>query len=243
MRIEEYETMFRVEDGHWWYVGLRRILEAFWFRHVSAKRPRVLDAGCGTGANLVALERWARPAGIDLSPHALRFCRQRGLTRTATASTTALPFPSACFDVVLSMDVLQHQAIADTSAALGEIGRVLRPDGVLLINLPAYQWLHSSHDVAVYQDRRFTRGELITILVSNGFEPLETTYWNTLLFPPAATVRLWRKLRPPDFSDLATAPGPVTNRVCGTLLGLERRLIQVVPLPFGLSVFAAARKT
>jgi len=240
--VEEYETMFHVENHHWWYLGLRAMMGQFWRRHVAMDAPRVLDAGCGTGANLVALERLARPVGIDLAPHALRFCRQRGLTRTAVASTLELPFPSAYFDVVLSTDVIPHEAITDKAAPMREICRVLKPGGVFFINVPAYQWLHSSHDAAVHQDRRFTRCEVLDMLRESGFEPLEATYWNTILFPTAALVRLWRKLRPHEASDLASKPSGLSNRVFGSILALERRIMQAGHLPFGLSVLAAARK-
>ena len=242
MKIDEYETMFRVEDRHWWYVGLRGMMTECWRRHMTAEHPRILDAGCGTGANLAAAAHRGEPVGIDLAPLAVQCCRERGLTRTAAASTVALPFPSGQFDMVLSMDVIQHEAIADKEAPLREIHRVLKPRGLVLVNLPAYQWLHSSHDVAVQQDRRFTKRELEGMLEANGFELAEMTYWNTLLFVPAAAVRLWRKRRPPEGSDLVNEPGRVANAVFGALLALERRLIQTVPLPFGLSIFAAARK-
>lgn len=235
--------MFRVEDHHWWYAGLRAMLRQFWQRHVTAAGPRVLDAGCGTGANLLEAGRWATALGIDLSPDAVRFCRKRGLTRTAVGSTEQLPFPDDHFDVVLSMDVVQHQAIRDKMAPLYEIHRVLRPGGLLLINLPAYQWLHSSHDVAVHQDRRFTKRELLRMLRAAGFQPVRATYWNAFLFTPAAVVRLWRKLHPPEQSDLVKTPGPLVRALFRVLLAIERRLIRACPLPFGLSVFAAARKT
>ena len=234
--------MFRVEDRHWWYLGLRGMIDRVRRCHIAPGDLRVLDAGCGTGANLVATGQWARVVGVDLSPRAVAFCRKRDLDGTAVGSVTHLPFASGSFDIVLSMDVIQHQAVSNKEIPIREMARVLRPGGLLLINVPAYQCLHSSHDVAVHQDRRFTRPELLAMLRRNGLAPIEATYWNTALFPIAALVRLWRKKHPPSGSDLLDMPGPLASAVLTAILAIERRVIRLFPLPFGLSVFVVARR-
>ena len=242
MNVEEYATMFSVEGGHWWYLGLRGMIDLFWRRCVTAERPRVLDAGCGTGALLERLDARAEAYGVDVSPIAVQFCRRRGVERSATASVTALPFVAATFDVAVSLDVFCHRSIPDKRVPFREVYRALKPAGLFLLNLPAYQWLHSSHDVAVHTDRRFTKGEVLRLLRESDFEPLHATYWNTLLFPPAVATRLWRRVFPPKGSDLDSDWEGVSNRVFAAILGLERGLARVAPLPFGLSVFAVARK-
>lgn len=234
--------MYRVEDNHWWYRGLRGMIELFWLRYVHVPKPCVLHSGCGTGGHMAALHGWERPVGIDLSPSAIQFCRERSIERTAVASTLDLPFAANTFDMAFSMDVIQHVNVPDERCALSEMRRVLKSGGTLLLNVPAYQWLHSSHDIAVRQNRRFTRGEVIAMLRACDFEIVEATYWNALLFIPAATVRLWRKYCPPKKSDLAHPPGPLVNAVLRGILTIERQLVKVCPLPFGLSVFVVARK-
>jgi len=242
VRPEEYEIMFRVEDRHWWYSGLRAMLGLFWRRHLRGERPRVLDVGCGTGATLQALRDVAETAGIDAAPQAIRLCRSRGLGATAAASAEALPCPDGMFDAVVSCDVLCHASIRDKALPLREMNRVLKPGGVLLLNLPAYQWLHSSHDVHVQQDRRFTRGEVASLLERCGFDLLDATYWNTILFPAIAPVRLWRKLAPRPASDLDEERPSRLSPLFGACLALERAILRFARLPFGLSVFAVARK-
>lgn len=243
MNLEEYEIMFNVEDHHWWYVGLRAMLQDFWGRHVTEQSPRVLDVGCGTGAVMSAVASQAKPTGVDLAPEAIHFCRKRGHTRSAAGSATALPFASESFDAAVMFDVLNHKSIVDKAAPLREVHRVLRPGGVILANIPAFQWLLSSHDMAVHTDRRFTKGEMVSLLEKCSFEVLETTYWNTILFPPIALVRLWRKLKPSPASDLEGEVGGICQRIFSNILSLERRFVRTRPLPFGLSIFAAARKT
>ncbi len=247
MKQDEYQIMFEVEDAHWWYRGLRANLDLFWHRHVSreddcAKTTRVLDVGCGTGAVLKWLAGHARPFGIDFSTDAIRFCRQRGNEHCAVASALALPCAPQSFDAVLSFDVLCHKSIPDKLTPLREMHAALRPGGLLFLNLPAYQWLRSSHDAAVYTDRRFTRSQVGDMLSACGFQTVSITHWNTLLFPIILPVRLWRKLSPPAQSDLADKINPFSNAVFGQVLKFERALMRVIPLPFGLSIFAVARR-
>lgn len=244
MNLEEYATMFSVEDEHWWYHGLRGMVRRAWRRHCgSGSRPaRILDAGCGTGATLAMLAEWAEPVGIDLMPEAIRFCRMRGRQRTAAASVIALPFRADTFDAAVSLDVLCHRSIREKGEPLREIGRVLKPGGLLILNLPAYPWLHSSHDVAVHTDRRFTKRSAVRLIGQCGFEPVETTYWNSLLLPPIVLTRLWRKMVPPKGSDLASGGKGPANALFKAILRAERGLLTLAPLPAGLSLFIVARK-
>ncbi|HUW60007.1 MAG TPA: class I SAM-dependent methyltransferase [Candidatus Bathyarchaeia archaeon] len=247
MNVEEYATMFSVEDTHWWYRGLRGMVRRAWGRHMGVGPVRVLDAGCGTGAILAMLRaharaQSARPVGVDLMPEAIRFCRIRQQNVTAAASVVALPFPDGAFDAALSLDVLCHRSIRDKRAPLLELGRVLRPGGILILNLPAYQWLYSSHDVAVHTDTRFTKGQAVGLLGDCGFSVIEATYWNSLLFPPIVATRLWRKIFPPSGSDLASGGTGALNALFRIVLGLERALLRLTPMPMGLSLFLVARK-
>jgi len=242
VKADEYEIMFRVEDHHWWYIGLRCMLDLFWQRYVHVERPAVIDAGCGTGATLDALRDAANTAGIDAAPEAIRLCRMREITSTAVATAEALPFADAHFDVAISCDVLCHRNIADKTLPLREFNRVLRPGGLLLLNLPAYQWLRSSHDDHVHTDRRFTREQVRALLEGAGFEVVYSTYWNCLLFPAIAVVRLWRKALPRTASDLEAERPSALSSTFGACLALERAVLQRWPLPFGLSILAVARK-
>jgi len=242
MNVEEYATMFSVEDNHWWYHGLRGMVRRAWGRHIGGGPVRVLDAGCGTGAILAMLAQSARPVGVDLMPEAIRFCRIRRQMATAAASVVALPFPDGAFDAAVSLDVLCHRSISDKRAPLVEIARVLRPGAILILNLPAYQWLYSSHDMAVHTDTRFAKRQATGLLRDCGFSVIEATYWNSLLFPPIVVTRLWRKFFPPNGSDLASGGKGVSNAVFKAVLGIERGLLRLAPMPMGLSLFLVARK-
>ncbi len=234
--------MFRVEDLHWWYRGLRALIQSSWNAYAPRPSGNILDIGCGTGANLALFAGENSAAGIDYSSAALERCRQRGLTRVARADAQALPFPSESFDGALMIDVLYHLDVSNKVQALSEAARVLRPGGILIANVPAYQWLYSSHDEAIHTGRRFTRRELVTLIESAGLEALRVTYWNTILFPAIAILRLWRRRVDHEASDLQGYSDNPAARVLGGILSMERAAMRLGNLPFGLSIFAVARK-
>lgn len=246
----EYATMFAAEEGHWWYRGLHdQARRAVGLCREGAKGPlRVLDAGCGTGKVLETLEHdgGVDLFGLDISATALGLARRRGPFALTRASAAALPFADAAFDAVLSLDVLANLPPHLLPTALADCRRVLVPGGRLVCNLVAFQALYGEHDRAVGVVRRYTRGQVARLLAGAGFVTERLTYANTLLFPPAALVRLWRKRPRPGRaprSDLARPPAAVNAILAGA-----RRLENILtvdwglPLPFGLSIFAVAQK-
>ncbi|MEO6875910.1 MAG: class I SAM-dependent methyltransferase, partial [Opitutaceae bacterium] len=169
---EEYRKLAAVEDAMWYF----RALHAHIGRELVANLPpgpaRILDAGCGTGGlirRLAPLRPEWQWTGVDVSPVACQLARERGGSDVSEASVTALPFAEGEFSAVVSADVLYH--LDDDGLALREMARVLRPGGVMVINVPAHRWLWSYHDVAVQGRRRYGRGELKAKLVQAGLTP------------------------------------------------------------------------
>jgi len=245
MNPREYHTIYTVEDRHWWYAGMRRITVAILDAVYGGRDDlEILDAGSGTGGAMVYLSRFGRVAGIDFSPLALDFCRERNLARLGQASVTALPFAGASFDLVTSFDVLYHRAVGDPADALAEFHRVLRPGGRVLLRLPAYDRLRGRHDDVIHTARRFTAASLSDSLCEAGFVVERLTYANALLFPPAAAKRLLEPLLPhgdPEHSDVAPNP-PWLDAALTAVLSAEARWLRRRNLPFGLTVVGLGRK-
>lgn len=241
MKLEEYARMYDAEEAQWWYSGMRGISRALLARHWRG-RPgaRLLDAGCGTGNNLVHLADLGRPIGVDVSEEALRLCQTRRVT-VARGSVLSLPFREATFDLVTSFDVLYHRWVADDGAAVRELTRVLRPGGLLLVRVPALKLLWGAHDEAVLSRQRYTRAEVEALLRGAGLQVLRASYCNTLLFPVLLLRRTLDRLLDRHGSDVGFLPAPI-ERLFRGLLGLEARLIPHVSLPVGASVTALARK-
>ena len=233
--------MFRVEETHWWYKALHRLI----FQTLEADLPdwrekEIVDVGCGTGAILKQLGTPEKNTGIDLAPEAISFCRQRGLNNVQQGDIHALPFPDASFDAVICSSVLYHQWVTNVEGAVQEMHRVLRPSGVLLINVPAFPFLHSAHDEAVMTARRFRKWEIRQLLQKQNFEIRRLTYWTTFLFPLAVAARtLGGSKMGRDFeTDGASFP----QRTFSKIMALERRLLRNISLPFGVALLAVARR-
>ncbi len=240
MNTEEYACMRAVEDAHWWYRGLHTLVLQALARHAPTAS-RIVDIGCGTGGMASRLPFGLLGAALDFNPGALAFCGERGIRPLLRGDASVLPFADSSFGTALVLDVLYHKNVAEPAQVLREVRRVLSPGGVVVINVPACQWLYSSHDVAVQTGRRFTRGQINGLLREAGFELIESSYWNTALFPAICGVRLLRRWVPPGTSDVK-AGNPIINRLLGALLAMERACMRCCSLPFGVSVFVVARR-
>jgi SAM-dependent methyltransferase len=291
MHPEEYRRLAALEATHWWYRSLHDLVLGLLDEQAPRlpARPRILDAGCGTGLMAAKLAARGDVAAMDLSPIAAEYWPGRGdgegsgvtadrrppvsppavggrrggrseamlgAAHSAVGgppvflrgSVSALPFRDASFDVVVSLDVLYHRAVADDLAAARELGRMLRPGGILLLNLPAYDSLRSAHDRVIHTARRYTRARVAKLLAAAGLEPLRVRHWNTFLFPLAAAVRLWGRLRatvagrtPPEESDLHPV-SPWLNEALRRVVGWELALRDRWDPPYGLSIVAVGRK-
>jgi SAM-dependent methyltransferase len=243
MDAKEYETIYAVEDRHWWYAGMQRITTTLVSGYCSGLQDlEILDAGCGTGAAMGYLAPLGTVTGCDLSALALSFCQKRGLTRLGQASVISLPFAGERFDLVASFDVLYHRAVDDYRQALREFHRVLKPGGHLFLRLPAYNWLRGRHDEVIHTGHRFTAPELRRALAATGFAIDKLSYANTLLFPLALIKRLAERIVPRGTgSDMQPNP-PWLDAFLARPLYLEARWLSRHTLPFGLSVLGIGRK-
>ena len=243
MNPEEYRRMADLEGIQWWYVGMRKIARALLSPLLDGAGRldrKILDAGCGTGWNLQDLGDFGTTHGIDLSPLAVITTSRRGF-RVVRGDVLGLPYASSSFDVVTSFDVIYHAWVNDDLQAVRELGRVLKPGGVMLLKAPALKILWGAHDEAVHSRYRYTRGELRALVQKAGLTLVRTTYANSLLFPVLLSRRFLDRALDRHGSDVALLP-PLLERVFGALLAIEASLVRRIDLPIGASVFAVARK-
>lgn len=237
----------RAEQQHFWFRGFRAFVRPLVADALNGSgAARILDCGCGTGANLVMLTEFGRAFGFDLSWQGLEFAHGYGQPRVAHASITHIPFASASFELVTAFDVLYSLTEVQESSALDEIFRVLRPGGAVIVNVAALNVLRGNHSVFGSEVRRSTRRRLRQILTVHGFDVVRLTYTNFTLFPLMLAVRTAQRmigLATPEEAgtDIMVPPRPL-NAVLASLLNLEARALRITNMPVGSSLLCVARK-
>ncbi|MGD9588176.1 MAG: class I SAM-dependent methyltransferase [Pyrinomonadaceae bacterium] len=244
MQQHTYAIMDRVEDSHWWFVGRRAILESFLKQISSSLAPRhsslrILDVGCGTGANLEMLSQFGSAEGVDVSDEALDFCRKKGLTVQKGLAET-LPWPDETFDISTALDVIEH--LDDDVAGLMEMYRVTKTGGYSLFFVPAFMWLWGVQDDISNHRIRYTKKQIVDRVEKAGFKVERATYANFTFFAPILGGRVIMRLTgiKPESENNITISG--LNGVFGKIFSAERHLLKHVNAPLGVSIVVVARK-
>lgn len=255
MQQHTYAIMDRVEDSHWWFVGRRAILESF-LRTIVANRLstpdtldadksvraplRILDVGCGTGANLEMLSQFGSAEGVDVSDEALEFCRRKGLV-VQKGLAEKLPYADETFDITTALDVVEH--LDDDIAGLKEMHRVTKTDGYSLIFVPAFMWLWGVQDDISHHRIRYTRKQIVERLEKAGYKVERATYANFTFFAPILGGRTLMKLtgiKPDSENNINVS---ALNGLFGKIFSAERHILKNLDFPFGVSIVIVARKS
>lgn len=234
-----YARFYEVEEKHWWFVARRKIVEHL-VRELLRIPPgaAVLDVGCGTGAILQSLAATYNVYGTDTSALAAEFSKKRGLKNVFQCTLENFPLRDHRFRLITMLDVIEH--IEDEHEVLRQASGMLSPGGVILITVPAYQWLWSRHDDLNHHKRRYTKNQLLHTLQSSGLHVTYLSYFNTLLFPLAVVQRIWSKLVPSSVDEGMNIPSPIMNNTLERIFRSERKFLGAVSVPFGLSLLAIA---
>jgi SAM-dependent methyltransferase len=246
MEQHTYAIMNRVEDSHWWFVGRRAILESFLQSIVKSfetdvKEPvRILDVGCGTGANLEMLSQFGDSEGVDVSDEAIEFCKAKGL-RVRKGLAEQLPFENESFDLVTALDVVEH--LDDDVAGLKEMHRILKPGGKSLIFVPAFMWLWGVQDDISNHRIRYKKNQIVERLQEAGFEIERATYANITFFAPILIGRTLMKIigiKPESENNVNVS---ALNGFFGKIFSAESLWLRNFNFPFGVSIVIVAKKT
>jgi SAM-dependent methyltransferase len=239
----EYELQtHRAEDRHWWYQGRRGVLERAIERLELPQGARILDAGCGSGRNMVELAHHGIVTGVELSDTSVHLARDRNVGEVLEGSVMDMPFEDGSFELTVSLDVIEH--LEDDVSALRELRRVTTPGGALLVTVPAYQWLWSGHDEINHHHRRYNRRTLLAAAQSAGWRLESSAHFNSLLLPAAILLRALERFKPAATKsslDLWVPPAPL-NWALRQPLKLEAAVIgRGGSIPAGLSLLAVFR--
>lgn len=248
---EYYARLAEMDERHWWSLGVRAIATRLVDRYAPTTRDwKVLDAGCGTGLTLSWLKRYTdvEPVGFDVSRSGLEFCARRDNQKLVETSTLAIPLASEYFDLVVSLDVLQHlPRPGGDREALSEIARVLKRGGLFLLRTNSV----CGYPPTKREDyQRYGLSEIRAILTDAGFQIEIATYINCLpgLLATARQLIAHPNDRAQDLG-LTMIPRPPESSLITRLmfLALKAESVYLAPgrpaLPFGHSILALARKS
>ena len=223
-----YDNMAKLDEQHWWYVARRDILDRLIRRRIRLPRDaRILEIGCGTGHNLPMLRQFGEVDAIEI--------QRLGKPVMASPLPALEGVEDGAYDMVAILDVLEHIE-ADREALTG-IARKLKPGGRILITVPAHPWMWSAHDVVNHHKRRYTRRTLKAVIAAAGLRLDMLRWFNSLLFPVAAGVRLAGRLFGREGGDDTLPPRPV-NFLFGKIFAFERHAIGRLPMTPGVSLAA-----
>lgn len=243
MQRKELEEMSAVESDHWWFTGKRLFMRRLLGDHLRSKDRtlRILDVGCGTGANAIELSGYGSVTACDRSLDALGMAAGRGVRRLCAASAPDLPFATGTFDVVTAFDILEH--VEDDAGFLRDLERVLVPGGALAIHVPAWPSMWSHHDEILEHKRRYTYRGLHALLDASGLRIEHLGWASCAIFLPTAAVRWTRRLigSGQEAVDAGNVPPPV-NSALRAVYRVEAELAARVGLPFGVSLAAITVK-
>lgn len=247
MRREEYYRIERVEQIHFWYRAMEEMAIILVEKYSKSRNLKILDAGCGTGGMTKKLERFGDVTGVDINPVAIKYSQKKNIKNLKKASVMDLPFHNNLFDLVVSLDVLYHKMVNDDRKALSEFYRVLKPNGLVLIRVPAFEFLRGAHDIIVETRHRYTATELKEKMEYAGFNIEKITYANMLLALPLFIKRLLE--RQPLFGMMSKRGHSdtylltkVLNSILYWNLRVENSLLAYFNFPFGSSVICVGKK-
>ncbi|HEY4755975.1 MAG TPA: GtrA family protein [Ignavibacteriaceae bacterium] len=241
MNKEEYRNIFDNEYSHWWYRILDDLVEYFVSTYYSQKPLKILDAGCGTGRMMSKLLKYGEVYGIDASPIAIEMCQSRDLSNVKIADLNEWSAENE-FNIIVSLDVLYHQSFNNIDKILNSFSKALHPDGILIMNLPAFNILRREHDEIVGGNKRFRVKEIKDILIKNGFQIHTSSYRHPLLFKYILLKKLFSISKEKSKSDLAPLYVPL-NKLLFLINKFENIIIKMgFSIPYGSSLFVVAKK-
>lgn len=241
MDPKAYVEMASTEDVHWWFVARRHIIRSL-LRSTLERGPReILEVGAGTGGNLKMLSEFGRVAAMEMNESARALAREKVTEEVRIEYGRCpddLPFKDDRFDLICMFDVLEH--IDQDVQCLRSLASKLKPQGRIVITVPAYQWMWGPHDEHLHHIRRYTATTLTQSLHESGYHVDRISYFNTLLFPLAVAARLKDRVLTGKNATGVSTPAPIMNNLMRAVFSLESRMLSKVNLPFGVSLLAIA---
>ena len=243
MEQKEYKIMSDIEGKHWWFRARRKIVSSMIEELNLSQNAQILEVGCGTGGNLAMLAEFGDVYAVELNKEAAKFAEEKKVAKSVIQAKLPqeVPYKDKKFDLIVFLDVVEH--IEEDKETLKAINGILSDNGVLLITVPAFQFLWSEHDVALHHKRRYNKAQLKALIANSGYKTKYVSYYNFVLFPLVSAIRFMNNsLGIKSNESDSKMPGKFVNFILEKLFASERIVLGKFVFPFGVSLILTAVK-
>lgn len=239
-----FSSLYEAEGDYWWSAARRSLVTRFLQRYCEFKNPRLIDVGCGGGGFLKSLAGYDNLFGVESSSSAAIHALKKSSAKIVQGDAAGLPFKDRRFDILTSLDVIEH--LESDGDALKEYHRILTDGGVVILTVPAFEFLWSPRDIILAHKRRYTIRRIKRLLTKAGFKVMKCSYTNLFYFPGLFIYSLFSTIikRKRDLGKtifVLTLPEWLST-FFNWILKVEEFILMHGSLPIGTSIICIAKK-
>jgi 2-polyprenyl-3-methyl-5-hydroxy-6-metoxy-1,4-benzoquinol methylase len=239
-----YDNFYRLEDKHWWFQGRKEIVMKLIEKYYKTKKDSmVLDIGCGTGMMVKNLLKYGNVLAMDKDARAIEYAKSKAPEANFLLGYFPENYPEGKFDLITAFDVMEH--IDDDEKSFEVVTALLKPGGIFVATVPAYNFLWTAHDEVNFHKRRYSKKDLAEKIIKTGLVIRKISYYNSFLFVPGVTIKMFKKFTPFNKTKIDLGnnlPPAFLNRILQEIFSLEKFYLSRFNLPFGISLIAIAQK-
>jgi len=242
MEKNPFDIESEVESFHWWFVTRRRLLKSILSSIDVSVNCVTLDIGCGAGSNLRSLGSAGlyKTVGLDRSFYALSLAERKVKLPLINGDINNMPIRLNSVGLIIAFDVIEH--IDNDLNAIRELHQVLTKGGLLILTVPAFNFLWGIQDVVTGHKRRYSRKEITNKLKVIGFDLLKSSYFNFFLFFPILMARRMIHLLGLKIESENEVNFPFINFLLKAIFSVEVHMLKYFSFPFGVSILCIAKK-
>ena len=236
MKPDVYKRHIENFSNHWWFQARKKIIENTISKNFN-KKLNILDFGSGSGVNIKMLSKFGFVNIYEPHIETKKYLKLKYKNKKKFKILEKINQNK--FDLIVLADVLEH--IKFDKKKLKELSKNLNKNGHILITVPAYKLLFSIKDKILGHHRRYNKNQISNLF--RNFEIIKLTYFNFFLFVPISLIIIFFKILNINFiNKVESSPNFFINKILFSIFMIEKKLIEFLDLPFGVSLLGLFKK-